>query len=133
MDAERARELLRMERERIEQALNDALAGEMRESEIQSQQPGEREETGTPMAAAELSQGMIPDLQEQLQAVRRAEERLAEGRFGLSVESGEPIPDGRLEANPLAERTVEEQQRRERLGDGQARLRSSAGPPSRSP
>ncbi len=31
-----------------------------------------------------------------------------------SVESGEPIPDARLEANPTAERTVEEQERYER-------------------
>ena len=35
---------------------------------------------------------------------------------GLSVQSGEPIPDGRLEAIPWAERTAEEQSRYERLG-----------------
>ena len=33
------------------------------------------------------------------------------GTYGLSVESGEPIPDDRLEAVPWAERTVEEQAR----------------------
>jgi DnaK suppressor protein len=43
--------------------------------------------------------------------VERAEARLAEGTYGLSVESREPIPDGRLEARPTAERTVEEQER----------------------
>lgn len=46
--------------------------------------------------------------------MERAEARLAEGTYGLSVESGEPIPDGRLEARPTAERTVEEQERYDR-------------------
>ena len=44
-------------------------------------------------------------------AVERAEARLEAGTYGLSVESGEPIPDGRLEARPTAERTVEEEER----------------------
>ncbi|MCW3068160.1 MAG: transcriptional regulator, TraR/DksA family, partial [Solirubrobacterales bacterium] len=35
------------------------------------------------------------------------------GTYGLSVESGEPIPDARLEAIPWAERTTEEQARYE--------------------
>ena len=37
------------------------------------------------------------------------QQRLAAGTYGLSVESGEPIPDERLEAFPTAERTVEEE------------------------
>jgi DnaK suppressor protein len=51
------------------------------------------------------------DLRAELAAVERAEQRLADGTFGLSVESGEPIPDARLEALPTAERTVAEQER----------------------
>jgi DnaK suppressor protein len=43
--------------------------------------------------------------------VSRAEERLAAGTYGRSVESGEPIPDARLEALPAAERTVAEDER----------------------
>ena len=45
----------------------------------------------------------------QLAALERAEARLREGTYGRSVLSGEPIPDGRLEARPTAELTVEEQ------------------------
>ena len=41
-------------------------------------------------------------------ALRRAEARLAAGSYGRSVRSGRPIPDERLEADPLAELTVEE-------------------------
>ena len=48
--------------------------------------------------------------------MERAEERLKAGTYGVSVESGEPIPDARLEAQPTAERTIEEQERFERGG-----------------
>ena len=41
-------------------------------------------------------------------ALERAEQRLAAGRYGRSVRSGVPIPDERLEADPLAELTVQE-------------------------
>ena len=41
--------------------------------------------------------------------MERAEARLAAGTYGLSIESGKPIPDERLEAVPTAERTVEEE------------------------
>ena len=41
-----------------------------------------------------------------------AEQRIEQGTYGVSVESGEAIPDARLEAIPWAERTAEEEQRR---------------------
>jgi DnaK suppressor protein len=44
--------------------------------------------------------------------VARAEQRIEQGTYGVSVESGEPIPDARLEAIPWAERTAQEEQRR---------------------
>lgn len=49
-----------------------------------------------------------------LQNVERALEKIEEGTYGLSDESGEPIPKGRLEAMPEAGYTVEEQERREK-------------------
>jgi len=57
----------------------------------------------------ELDEGLSDDLREQLAAVERAEERLAAGTYGLSIESGQPIPDERLEAVPTAELTVAEE------------------------
>ena len=60
--------------------------------------------------------GRIDELRDQLAALERAEERLRDGRYGLSVESGEPIPDERLEVVPTAERTVTEEERLEREG-----------------
>lgn len=46
--------------------------------------------------------------------IRRALEKINEGSYGLSDDSGEPIARARLEAVPEARFTVEEEARRER-------------------
>lgn len=111
MDSERARELLASERERIEQA----IAALDRDGPLEAsdrKEPGD--EDSEDIYQDEFNAGRAEDLRRQLAALERAEERLAAGTYGVSIESGEPIPDGRLEAVPTAERTVEEQQRYER-------------------
>jgi DnaK suppressor protein len=45
-----------------------------------------------------------------LQHIERALQKIEEGSYGLSDDSGEPIPRGRLEAMPEAIRTVQEQE-----------------------
>ena len=109
MDSDRAHQLLAAERERIEREI----------AELGSEAAGDRDESedrgSEDLYQQEFDAGRAADLQDQLAAVERAEARLADGRYGLSVESGEPIPDGRLEALPTAERTVAEE---ERLGGG---------------
>ena len=60
----------------------------------------------------EFNEGRADDVREQLAALERAEARLAAGTYGLSVESGEPIPDERLEAVPTAELTADEERAR---------------------
>jgi RNA polymerase-binding transcription factor len=88
VDPERARELLGAERERIVRAL--ARLGHADTGELSSQED-----------PASLASDTYQD--------ERAEKRLADGTYGLSVVSGVPIPDERLEAIPTAERTVEEE------------------------
>jgi RNA polymerase-binding transcription factor len=58
----------------------------------------------------ERDEGHRQELQSDLAALERAEDRLKAGTYGVSIESGKPIPDGRLEALPTAERTVEEEE-----------------------
>jgi DnaK suppressor protein len=58
----------------------------------------------------EFDEGRREELRSDLAALERAEERLKAGTYGLSIESGKPIPDPRLEALPMAERTVEEEE-----------------------
>ena len=110
MDEQKARALLHAERERIVRALGH----------LGHQDDGEPADDSDPAnLAADLYQdefdaGLAADLREQLAAVERAEQRLAAGTYGLSTESGEPIPDARLEAFPTAELTVDEERRRRR-------------------
>lgn len=106
MDPERARELLAAERARIEAALAH-LANEGPLEGSDRVEPGD--EDSQDLYQDEFNAGRAEDLDAQLAAVDRAEARLAAGTYGLSVESGEPIPDARLEAVPTAERTIEEQ------------------------
>lgn len=105
MDAARAKELLAAERERVEADITAATRGGPEESD-EREQPGEYHSES--LYQDELDAGLAADLERRLEAVERAEERLAAGAYGLSVRSGEPIPDARLEANPCAELTVEE-------------------------
>jgi DnaK suppressor protein len=56
-------------------------------------------------------EAILESLRLRLEAIERAEERLKDGKYGLSVLSGNPIPDGRLEVEPWAELTVEEASR----------------------
>jgi DnaK suppressor protein len=107
MEPERARELLARERRRIEEALGIHTGGSLESDE--NVEPGD--EDSEDLYQDELDEGRRADLQAELAAVERAEKRLQDGTYGLSVLSGEPIPDGRLEARPTAELTVEEQQR----------------------
>jgi DnaK suppressor protein len=65
------------------------------------------------MFETERDQSLIERLEHDLDAIERAERRHDEGTYGVSVESGEPIPEGRLEAVPWAERTADEQARYE--------------------
>jgi DnaK suppressor protein len=108
VDPARAQQLLAQERERLEQAMA-GLGQSRRETEATSSEPDDGSED---LYQSEFDAGLAEDLAEQLAAVERAEARLAAGTYGFSTESGEPIPDGRLEALPTAELTVEEQELR---------------------
>ncbi len=110
VDQARARELLQGERYRIERALG-RLGHEDDSEPADEFDPGNR---ASDLAQNELDEGLEDDLREQLAAVERAEQRLAAGTYGRSIESGEPIPDERLEALPTAELTVEEERARAR-------------------
>jgi DnaK suppressor protein len=108
MDADRARTLLAAERQRIERELAELgrVEGQPEDEDI------DEGDQATDLYQDELDESREADLREQLAAVERAEERLAAGTYGVSLESGLPIPDERLEARPTAELTVEEERAR---------------------
>jgi DnaK suppressor protein len=109
VDQDRARQLLEAERKRIERGLKGARHEDDAE-EADDLDPGN---LASDLYQDEYDEGLQDDLREQLAAVERAEARLAAGTYGLSVESGEPIPDARLEAIPTAELTADEENRLE--------------------
>ena len=111
MDDERARALLAAKRAEVQKLLaeTDAAGREDRSSE---------DERGTDDPAQSLTQQGMDDaiaesLSDRLAALERAEQRLADGTYGRSVQSGKAIPDERLEIDPAAELTVEEAAARE--------------------
>jgi DnaK suppressor protein len=105
MDPGHAKELLATERERVEKEIEAARRGGPEEGDDR-REPGDF--NSEDLYQDEFDAGRVDDLKRRLEAVERAEERLASGTYGLSVRSGDPIPDQRLEANPTAELTVEE-------------------------
>jgi DnaK suppressor protein len=111
MDEKRARTLLAQHRERLERLLADT---DQQGDEELSHSDQHMADDAQFLADEEVDEGLREQLQAELEAIVRAEQRLAEGTYGRSVESGEPIPDARLEAVPWAERTAEEQSRYER-------------------
>jgi DnaK suppressor protein len=107
MDADRAKELLQRERQRIEEQLN-LLTDDPLESD-ERVEPGDLDSED--LYQDEYDDSRREQLNQEMEALERAEARLRDGTYGLSVESGKPIPDARLEARPTAERTIEEEDR----------------------
>jgi DnaK suppressor protein len=107
MDQDRARKLLLAERTDVKALLGDAQeAGE--EDRAAQQEIGDAADAAQPLSAEGLDDSVAETLRDRLAALDRALARLDDGSYGLSVRSGQPIPDARLEADPAAELTVAE-------------------------
>jgi RNA polymerase-binding transcription factor len=102
MDSERARERLMDERARIEREL------ERLGSSQASDEPKDTGDQANELEQTDTENALRDDLRRTLEAIERAEGRLDEGTYGVSVVSGDPIPDERLEAIPWADRKVDE-------------------------
>jgi DnaK suppressor protein len=108
IDEKTARGLLAEARERIESSLSDQkrLRRGDHEEAAEETDPTTR---GERIEEDEVDQALEQRLRSELEAVERAEQRLKDGSYGLSVVSGEPIPAERLKAIPWAERTADEE------------------------
>ena len=93
----------------------------VRDGLVEDQQfRAEEEEDFTQHDSGDMSQSLFTremdatveqQVERRLDNVERALQKIEEGTYGISDDSGEPIPRGRLEAVPEAIRTVDEQQR----------------------
>ncbi len=74
-------------------------------------QSREYEEEAQRLEQLRADNAVVGGLIVRLARVQRALEKIDEGTYGLSDVSGEPIPEGRLQAMPEAVNTVAEQSR----------------------
>jgi DnaK suppressor protein len=107
MEHAKAKELLDAERLRLEQLLVQ-MGQEGGNDRTAANQEGDMFDSAEPLTTEGTDNSIKAELQSRLAAVERAEQRLVDGTYGLSIRSGQPIPDNRLEADPAAELTVEE-------------------------
>lgn len=108
------------QRDRLE-ALRDEFMQEANQAEAEerdlSQRHGDEVQDTADEGAIELQRDTAKLLSAEdtarLEDIERALEKIAEESYGLSDDSGDPIPRARLEALPEARFTLEEQERRE--------------------
>jgi DnaK suppressor protein len=107
MNIDQAKELLSAERTRIEGLLHATqIAGEDDRSEANA--GGDMSDPAERLTAEQVDDAVVAGLEDRLAAIGRAEARIDDGTYGVSIRSGLPIPDERLEVDPAAELTVEE-------------------------
>lgn len=115
------KEFVDKQRQRLEELRAD-LAGVVRGLEEDQRAQAEDEEDFTEHDSGDMSQSMFDremdatleqTMENRLQYVERALQKIEEGTYGICDDTGESIPRGRLEAMPEAIYTVEAQQRRE--------------------
>ncbi len=107
MDQDVARARLSAERAEVARLLKDTESAAM-EDRAAEDEPGDYADAAQPLTAQGMDDAISADLQDRLAAIDRALARLDDGTYGLSVRSGQPIPDERLDADPAAELTIEE-------------------------
>jgi DnaK suppressor protein len=89
------------------------IAAERRLQEERGSEAEEYEDDAQRMERDIANQALRDVNDRRIGDIERALQKIAEGTYGLSDESGVPIPKARLDAIPEAILTVEEQEKRE--------------------
>ena len=89
------------------------IAAERRLQEERGSEAEEYEDDAQRMERDIANQALRDVNDRRIGDIQRALQKIAEGTYGLSDESGVPIPKARLDAMPEAILTVEEQEKRE--------------------
>jgi DnaK suppressor protein len=114
------------QRQRLTKLRNELVQAtqgeEAEEKDVNSQSSGQAEEyedDAQRLTTLELDGNLVARNVQRLAQVDRALEKIAEGTYGLSDASNQPIPKERLEATPESIYTVAEQATREKSRLGQ--------------
>jgi RNA polymerase-binding transcription factor len=103
----------RLEALRKQLTTSSAAAAEWDRQDVTSNGALDVEDLGKIATDRETDEALDRVAESRLRLVERALEKIAEGTYGLSDASGEPIPKERLEAVPEAIYTLEEERARE--------------------
>ncbi|MFM0055513.1 TraR/DksA family transcriptional regulator [Paraburkholderia phytofirmans] len=113
-------EFIAQQRKRLEALRRELLGGEedtiadgRTAQEEHGDEAEEYEDEAQGMAQNEINQSLHDVNDQRVADIQRALRKIDEGTYGLSDESGQPIPKERLEVMPEAILTVAEQSRRE--------------------
>jgi DnaK suppressor protein len=112
-------EFVAQQRQRLQELkaeLERVLGGLQEDERFRAEEEGDFTEhdsgdMGQSLFTRELDATVERQVERRLEHIERALQKIEEGTYGLSDDSGEPIPIGRLEAVPEAILTVEEQER----------------------
>src|SRR4051794_38130856 len=107
MDVDQAKALVADERVRVAELLATSVTARAADNDAEREAGDGDADAAQPLQDEVVGITVENILRDRLAALDRAEERLANGTYGISVESGEPIPDERLAADPAAELTVD--------------------------
>jgi len=107
VNEDRAQERLRAERAEIKAMLPKSEAAVDQDRSAENEQ-GDADDRAQPLTAEGIDDSLAESLRDRLAALDRAEQRLRDGTYGLSIRSGIPIADERLDADPAAELTIDE-------------------------
>jgi DnaK suppressor protein len=116
VDVDRARAQLTAERDEVQKLLAETESAGREDRDSEDQTDADIADPAQSLTQQGMDDAIAESLRDRLAALERAEQRLADGTYGRSVQSGQPIPDARLEADPAAELTVEEAAAREAAG-----------------
>jgi DnaK suppressor protein len=108
------------QRERLEALQRQLLGGEentigfeRNQQEAHGSEAQEHEDEAQRLEQFVSNQALRDVNRQRIGDIQRALEKIGDGTYGLSDESGDPIPQARLEVMPEAIYTVEEQGKRE--------------------
>jgi DnaK suppressor protein len=108
VDEDQARARISAERADVQRLLKDTESQGRQDRTSEDEQGADISDPAQPLTAQFENDAIAANLRDRLAALDGAEQRLDDGTYGLSVQSGQPIPDERLEADPTAELTIEE-------------------------
>jgi DnaK suppressor protein len=118
VDLAAARERLEEIRDELDRSIA-VLTGTYQEHPLVVDYPQDPADAGSNLAESDRAEAILTAAKQRRLLVLDALARVEGGRYGLCVDCGKPVPEGRLEAKPEAARCLACQSKR----DGRDRLR----------